>query len=46
VSDVKSDEGQTLTTINFDTSIKYTDMTKSLKILRKIVNGLYFTRTT
>jgi len=39
VSDVRSDEGQIMMTIKFDTSIKYTDMQKSLKILRKIGNG-------
>lgn len=37
--DVRSDEGHTMMTIKFDTSIKFTNMKKSLKILRKIRNG-------
>jgi hypothetical protein len=39
MSDVRSDEGQTMITINYDTSIKFTDMKKSLKIFRKNGNG-------
>jgi hypothetical protein len=38
VSDVRSDEGKTMRTINFDTSIKFTDMKKSLKIFLKYEN--------
>jgi len=39
VSDVRSDEEQTMKTIKSDTSMKHIDMQKSLKILRKIGNG-------
>lgn len=37
--DVRSDERQTMMTVKFDTSIKFTNMKKSLKILGKIGNG-------